>query len=570
MRSSFDRRDGVVVTALALIGVGVPLWLAASAGAIGIPTVDDWVYIRGALSLFNTGAIDMPGHTAAAVGQLVMVQPFLWLSRGDPWAFTAFGLTMTLFGIVATYLLARRFLTVGSASLVVLLVEAFPGFTRISASFMTDIPAYALGVVCLLTGAMWLDRGRRAALLGCLGVGVLAVSIREFAIAAPLAVLAVSWARSAPKERLWLAGASVTLAVGVAGVIFAASLIPGHAVPQISGGPGRIVLALPAVVTFAAVLLPVLILAIARQIQALRPAQLLAGVGIAGLAFIAPWGIWTGGGGNFWTPFGLAGDGLLRGTRDPVIGPTAWAMSSQLAWTAEMLLATLVISWLQRDLGGANSLSTARTKLLAMASHPNALLGAFLGIYAGGLIAFSAVYGIWDRYLYPVVPAGAIVISNYGPATIRFGKALAFSHAALIWLGISAAVIATNSFAYDAARWRQGEAAVAIGYDAQSIDAGYEWVGYYASGSGGQGTGDRGQAWFEYLMAPAQLCAVISNSSPGSDEPLLDEGLTPLDRNFVLLRATPAAYRQFLFFGKEQPLYLYGALEAGCPNALPR
>jgi 4-amino-4-deoxy-L-arabinose transferase-like glycosyltransferase len=566
VRTSLDRRDAVALAALGLIGIGIPLWLASAAGAIGIPTIDDWVYMRGASSLYSTGTIDMPGHTAASVGQLLMVQPLLWISGGEPWAFMAFGLIMTLIGIIATYLLARRFVGTGSAAMVVLMVEAFPGFARVSASFMTDIPAYALGVLCLVLGTNWLDGGRRWTLLACLGIGLLGVSVREFAIAAPVAVLIVSWARSRAEDRAWLAGTSAVFALGVAGVLYAASLIPGHAVPQTTGGLGRIVLVGPAILTMAAVLLPVLALAIGRQMQTLRPAQIFTGVGIASLAFVAPWGIWTGGGGNFWTPFGLAGDGLLRGTRETVIGQSAWAMSAQIAWTAGMLLATLVISWAQRDLAGGSFLADARANLSRMARDPIGLLGAFVLIYAGGLIAFAAVYGVWDRYLYPLVPAAAIIILSRVPKALRFGRSLAFSHAAFAWLAVSAFAIAANSFAYDAARWREGEAAVAIGYDARTIDAGYEWVGYHATGPGGQGGGDRGQAWFENLMWPAPLCAIVSNSPSDADEPLLDKGLIPLDGNYLLLHANRSAYRQYLFFGRAQPLYLYGAPRAGCPK----
>ena len=565
MRTSLDRRDVVAIAVFGLIGVGVPLWLAAAAGAIGIPTVDDWVYMRGASSLLNTGIIDMPGHTAASVGQLLMIQPLLRMSGGDPWAFTAFGLIMTLIGIIATYLLARRFVGTGSAVMVVLMVEAFPGFARISASFMTDIPAFALGMVCLLLGTIWLESGRGWALLACLGVGLLAVSVREFAIAAPGAVLVISGARSRAKDRVWLAGVTLVFALGVAGVLFAASLIPGHAVPETTGGLGRIVLIVPAVLTFAAILLPALVLAIGRQMQTLQPAQILAGVGIAGLAFVAPWGAWTGGGGNFWTPIGLAGDGLLRGARETVIAEDPWAMSAQLAWTAAMLLATLALSLAQRDLAGWRSLSGARAKLDRIARGRSGLLGTFLLINAGGLIAFSAVYGVWDRYLYPLVPAAAILILSWRPEAFRFGRSAAFSHAAFAWLAVSALAIAANSFAYDAARWREGEGAVAMGYDARTIDAGYEWVGYHAKGPGGQGGGERGQAWFEHLMSPAPLCAILSNSPPGSYEPLLDKGLLALDGNYVLLRANLAAYRQYLFVGKPQALYLYGATQAGCP-----
>jgi len=563
--TALDRRDGVAVAVLGLIGVGIPLWLATSAGAIGIPTVDDWVYIRGALSLFNTGTIDMPGHTAASLGQLLMVQPFLRIAGGDPWAFTAFGLTMTLVGVVATYLLARRFLGTSSAVMAVLVVEAFPGFARVSASFMTDIPAYAIGVVSLLFGTVWLQGGRRWTLFASLGFGLIAVSIREFALAAPLAVLLMGWARSRDGDRLWLLATSILFAVGVVGVLGAASLIPGRAVPQTSGGIARIVLVVPAMLTLAAVLLPVLALAIGRQLQMLRPTQLLAGVGIASLAFVQPWGAWAGGGGNFWTPFGLGGEGLLRGTRGIVFGGPEWAISVQLAWIAGMLLATLAISWAQRDLAGVNSLSSMRARFKDVVRSPSGLLGTFLVISAGGLVVFAAVYGVWDRYLYPLVPVLAILILRWRSEAFRFRRSAAFSHAAFAWLALSAFVIAANSFAYDAARWREGEAAVTLGYDARTIDAGYEWVGYYATGAGGQGGGDRGQAWFENLMSPAPLCVIVSNSPPDSDEPLLDKGLVPIDGNYVLLSTNLTAYRQYLFFGFAEPLYLYGASRIGCP-----
>jgi hypothetical protein len=136
------RRDVSALVALLLVGAGIPLWLAAAAGALGLPNGDDWVYMRGAESLFRTGSIDMPGHTAAAIGQVLMAQPFLALSGGNPWAFTAFGVVMASIGIASTYVLARRFTGTGAAVLVVLLLLAFPGFAREPTSFNTDGPAY--------------------------------------------------------------------------------------------------------------------------------------------------------------------------------------------------------------------------------------------------------------------------------------------------------------------------------------------------------------------------------------------------------------------------------------------
>ena len=156
MLGRVGRRDMFALATLGLAGVGIPLWLSAAAGAIGVPSNDDWVYMRAAGSLFRTGSVDMPGHTAASIGQIVMVQPLLWLSGGSPWGFTAFGLVMALIGVASTYLLARRFVGTGSVVMVVLLVEAFPGFAREAATFMTDVPAFALALLCLLLGTRWL------------------------------------------------------------------------------------------------------------------------------------------------------------------------------------------------------------------------------------------------------------------------------------------------------------------------------------------------------------------------------------------------------------------------------
>ena len=213
---------------LVATGVSIPLFMAATAGAIGLPSNDDWVYRRAAESLFGNGALDMAGHTASAIGQIALVQPFLWLSGGEPWAFMAFGLTMASIGIASTYLLARRFVAMASAVFVVLLLLAFPGFMRASATFMTDVPAYALAMLCLLLGARTLQGdGGRLTLLASLVVGVFAVSIREFAVAAPLAVLIATWAQGRPSERAWLAAMSIAVFAGLV-VVLAVSRASGQ------------------------------------------------------------------------------------------------------------------------------------------------------------------------------------------------------------------------------------------------------------------------------------------------------------------------------------------------------
>ncbi len=406
MLARIGRRDALAIAVLSLIGVGIPLWLAAAAGVIGLPTLDDWVYMRGAESLFRTGSINMPMHSAAAVGQVVLVQPLLWLSGGSPWAFTAFGLVMALIAVVATYLLARRFVETGSAVLVVLVVVAFPGFGRLEASFMTDMPAYALIMLCLLLGTIWLQGdGGRAMLATSLAAGLLAVSIREFAIAAPVAILTTGWARNRVDERLWLAAVSVAFAAGVAWIFLVAASRPDRVAPGTPDYPLSFLG--PAFATLAVVLLPAVALGIGRRMPNLSPQQFIAGLCLVCLVFFLPYGAPVG---NVWTSHGIGVDLLLDGLRDPVIGGPAWAMAGQLAMVAAILVAALALSWGQRTLDQTRSLSTAGALVVGIARNRQALLILFLAAYAAELILYTPFGPTLDRYLYPMVPVAAILL----------------------------------------------------------------------------------------------------------------------------------------------------------------
>lgn len=545
-------RDASALAALGLAGVGIPLWLAAAAGAIGIPSGDDWVYIRGASGLFATGSIAMPGHNAAAFGQLVLVQPLLWLAGGHSWAFTAFGLIMGIIGTAATYLLGRRFVSVGSAVLVVLLVAAFPGFARETATFVTDVPAYALGALCLLLGVRWLQGdGGRLTLIASLGVGLVAVSIREFAVAAPASIVIAGWVRSRAEERFLLAVVSGVLAAGFLAVVLVADAIPGRSLAG-AGGLSFPILLGPAFTTLAAALLPASVLSVSRRMATLSPIHVLAGVGLVALTIVAvPDGpfLW----GYLVVASGTVPDAVLSGVRDAVIPARAWVVSQQLALFAAILAAALVLKFGQRHLARVRSLPGARAALARIARSRGGPLVIFLVVYAGGLAVFGTMNAIYDRYLYPMIPVAAILLLSGMPEPARSRRGEAIAHAAIVWLGVIAFIIAANSFAYDAARYRAGEAAVALGYPPGRVDAGYEWVGYHAGGSEVAAAHEYGLMWYDDNWPSFRPCALLSNS--------------PLDvAGYSLIREDRAAYRQLLFIGPAEPLFLYGATEGGCPR----
>ena len=544
------RPDAVALVGLGLVGVGIPLWMSAAAGGIGFPSNDDWVYVRGALSLFRTGSIDLPGHTAATVGQLALVQPLLWLTGGAMWAFTAFGLAMGLIAVVSTYLLARRFVGAASAVFAVALLLVYPGLARQMATFMTDLPACALSTLCLLLGVRWIQgAGGRVSLVAAVAVGLLAVSIREFVVAAPVAVLVAAWAQNRAGERRLLAAASAVFVIGIGAIAVGASLLPTR------GAPSTFHLSLPgfsapAFMTLAAGLLPAIALAAGRRIKDLDARHVVAGVGLVAIGMVSvPDGPFLG---YIWAPTGAVSDALLSGFRDDVIPPRIWVLSEQLALFGSVLFAALILRWAGRRLVGVATLRNAAGSAIAVARGREGALVLFLVAYAGGLAVFGLAFPLYDRYLYPLIPPAAVLLLRPFRTHARQARSEAFSFAALAWLALSAILIAANSFAYDAARYRAGEGAVALGYSPDTIDVGPEWVEFHASGQQSPGIHDYGLTVYDDRWPSFRPCAVLSNSRteiPG----------------FQLIREDEAAYRNYLFFGPAEPLYLYGSIGPGCP-----
>jgi 4-amino-4-deoxy-L-arabinose transferase-like glycosyltransferase len=546
------RTDIAAIAVLLLAGIGIPLWLAASAGAIGLPSNDDWVYTQTARGLFETGRISMPGHTTSFVGQLALVLPFLWLSGGEPWAFTAFGLAMSSIGILCTYLLARRYLGVGSAVIVVVLLLAFPGYIRTSANFMTDVPTYALIMLCMLLGTRWREDGiDRVGLAAALAIGLLASSIREFAIAAPLAVLIAAWARSRRTERVSLAVITALFAIGLVGVLAASGSVAGHGTPATVKLAGLVVLG-PAFATLAAVLLPATVLHVARRMDRFTREQIIVGAALGCLLVFDPNGPLLG---NLWTAFGYTGNNVLLGGRGPVIGATAWGLSRQIAVFAAILAAVAVVSLVVSALARASSRSNPLVEAIRIVRRRDGVLILFLLGYGAELALFSLLGGLFDRYLYPMVPVAAILLLRTAQP-IRMGRSQALSHGVFAWLIVSAFLIAANSFAYDAARFREGEAAVELGYDATMVDAGYEWVGIHGVGEPNTVVDPTRLTWWQHLWPSFRPCAVLSNAQLDLED-------------YELIRENRAAYRQYLLIGPAQPLYLYGAHLDGCPTPHP-
>ncbi len=287
-----------------------------------------------------------------------------------------------------------------------------------------------------------------------------------------------------------------------------------------------------------------------RRLASFRPELIVLSAGLVGLVLVVPFGTFVG---LDWLSNGSGGNAVLNGDRAPVIGGLVWQMSEQLAAFAAILLLALGFRWGQRILTQVDTPAAASEQMLRLVRSDEGPLLVFLAAYCAELVVFAPLGGTFDRYLHPMIPAAAILLLR-GPARkpARLGASLAFSNAALAWLAISAFVLAANSLAYDVATRRVGEAAVAMGYDARTVDAGYVWVVSHAAGAASRAprrTASPGMTTRSCHRVHAPWCRTARS----------------IIGDLRLIQADPSAYRQYLFFGPSQPLYLYGSLAAGCP-----
>ncbi len=143
-------------------------------------------------------------------------------------------------------------------------------------------------MLCLYLGVRWLrGNGGRITLLASLAIGVLAVSIREFAVAAPAAILmargggaAAMSARGWPPSRSCSA-AALALLLNVAASIRVCVPLRGSLAPDLPW---------PGVTTFAALLLPAIAPAVGHRIRSLRPEAVIVAAGLVVVGLVLPYG----------------------------------------------------------------------------------------------------------------------------------------------------------------------------------------------------------------------------------------------------------------------------------------
>jgi hypothetical protein len=175
-----------------------------------------------------------------------------------------------------------------------------------------------------------------------------------------------------------------------------------------------------------------------------------------------------------------------------------------------------------------------------------------LTVAALGLRAAAGTSGLYDRYLWGVTIA-VLVLLPKGPAILgharRLGRVAAAAGVLLVGLVSLAVLVEENTSS--AARWQAGEAAVARGLPATSVDAGFEWMGWHYPHLAGEPAGAAAWAdpasWYNVLKFPAGSNCMLMSYAP-REEPWLepveirhyDALLAWADRSVFVYRNPPA------------------------------
>jgi hypothetical protein len=500
------------------------------------------------------------------IGHILLVQPFLWLTGGGDLAFAAAGMLVAGLLILTVYALARQFVTPARSFVVALLLLLFPGYLAYSTSYMTDAPAMAAEFGALLLGARALSRTQPNVrlLAAAMVVAVVAFSIRQFGLAAVGAIALAAVGRLPRRPAGWAIAAG-----GIAACLLlelVQSRMPGALEPM----PAQLwfVTRIPqAVVTVSLVAMPAAIIAIVTNRRGWRLGDVVAGaaVGIANVVLVAA--LWIRLGtfptalvGNLATQFGVQDVFDLSGVRPYLFTDAFWTAINVIA-----LLSTVVVG---ASVGGTlgtrmRDALAGRRRVIGQARSPVGLIATFVVLYGLGVVAYGSILIVFDRYLWPIVPALALLLLlplkrsvrvGMPPPEPRWGKVFRpLTLAPLIVMtltGITSLILMANAFAFDGARWRAGEDLATAGIRSQAIDAGVEWMGFHAVAPASYVNAAPANPPYRGWWPETTVCGLVTTSA----DPPAHGRLVGVDR-----------YRLYLVAGPLVNLYLYRIDDPSCP-----
>ena len=467
----------VPLGAAVLFGVFVPLVYAALSGNLAIPHNDTWAFGRSAMDFVHTGQVRMYNWNMMGLAGLVVVA---WPVGASLAAQSVFIAAIAVAGLLACYdVLAGALGPEGRrrAAAGTLLVALWPGFTLLSTSFMTDIPAFAAIAATLAFGRRALDRLSLPWLCAACAAGLWGATVREQVLAAPAAVLAVALFRARFRADR-LATFRIPHILGLGALLVAAigvfelwrRKVPGGAAPDFT--VRKVTAELVSVELTQGLLIIALavspaVFAVVRPRRWSWPSWAAAVATVAaGLLVSLDKGAFLG---NYVNHDGAYSAASAAG-RPILLGGGWWMALACVAYASAALLVGSVVD-------------RVRTRGWGLGIRPELLLFAVATVL-GTLMEIGGGADIYDRYLIPMaIPALAMLLSEPVPParSLRTPQRLVPIALAAGMVAVTGMTLTANAFTFDKAVWDTANRIVASGQaDGAHIDAGLVWDGYYS------------------------------------------------------------------------------------------
>jgi hypothetical protein len=494
---------------LALFGVVVPVLVAAAFGAFGIPRSDDWSYLLTLFRFADSGRIEFNNWVSMTlVGQVLYSTPVALVFGRSVRAAQVLTACVGLVGLLAVVDVGRQLLrSWWRAGFVALMVAVGPLWAPLTVSYMTDVPAFAAGMVVLVLGGRAVATRPTAAgprlggwFVAGLAAAFVAFSIRQYALVPGVALAVVAgWeclvAGDRTRLRRVLVATGVLLVASAAlylwwqGYSNAKALSPSVPTPHTVWEvvlKGTEFLRLVGLLVAPAVLLAGpgrLVRAAWRRHSGLTvvlgAGAALLQVGIYARVTSTPFV------GNYIARDGVLARAVLEGDRPDVVPRAVFDLLVLVGSVVAVVLTVAVVPWI------TDAWARVRDRRFELNDPPAALVVlTVIGYAAAYALAVAVDLPLYDRYALPVVPLVAFLALRAGPRVpVERGEARAGAPAraarpvlagiALTLLAVVGLTFAVDSAAFDGTRWEVAERAAAAGFRDRSVNGGFEWVNFH-------------------------------------------------------------------------------------------
>lgn len=510
---------GIPLVVILVIGGVLPIVIAWRFGALGIPRNDDWSYLIASFRFANGEGIN--GNNWALmnlVGQLVLALPINIASSNRVAPLQILVASLGVAGLFALYDLATHWLTKQRALFAVCLLALGPLWAALAGSFMTDIPTFALSMICLAAGARALKSQRHANkwLTVALIAGFVGFAIRQYAIVAIITLIVVAvWHRtSLGSRRFRVIVGSCLLTLAFAFVFYKWRLqLPGFDDPPLVLPSTQLIDRGIEFNLRSATLIGFLV---APAVLLVGPLQLLSSAFmrspkttvIFGVGMIAMFTTWLARAnatdrtlfitlGNYFRSAGILGNDVIAGVRPDLLPEPLMIAFACIGITSFTVFSIAGASTAPRFINSLRVRKRNQTPGKSVAVV--AMIG--FGLTSGGPVFFGMP--IYDRYLLIVIGLVSVLVLS-APALTQRTRTVNRSIAGVAF-GFMAAlglVFACNSASFDGARWRAAERATSITGDHGQVDGGFEWTNYYA----------QRQVFFSPERSSSRYCIQLTSS----------------------------------------------------------